>query len=55
MNKNLIKIRNIIYDKTALILSSFETEREAYAAYRYKIGRLNIVCRDVKITPKKVG
>lgn len=56
-DNKLIKVRNTIYEQAALHLSSFEKEIEGrtYAACRYKINDWNIVCRDAKITPKKVG
>ena len=57
MNHELTKIKNIIYDKCSLRISEFEKEPESkeYDACRFELNGLNIVCRNAKITPKKVG
>ena len=57
MDKNLNQIKTEIYDKCALGISSFQTEEEskAYDACRYQLNGLNILSRNAKITPKKVG
>jgi len=57
MNKNLNQIKAEIYDKCSLKISDFKTERESkeYNACRFKLNGLNILSRDAKITPKKVG
>lgn len=57
MNINLNQIKTEIYDKCELEISDFNTEPESkeYEACRFKLNRLNIVSRNAKITPKKVG
>ena len=57
MNSELSKIKNKIYDKCSLRISEFEEELESkeYCACRFKLNGLNIICRNAKITPKKVG
>jgi len=57
MNDNLDLIVKKIYANCALSISEFKAEDESkeYAACRFKLNSLNIVCRSSKITPKKVG
>ena len=57
MDKNLNQIKTEIYDKCSFEISDFKTESEGkeYNAYQYKLNGLNILCRNAKITPKKVG
>lgn len=57
MNNNLNKIKTEIYDKCSLKISDFKTELESkeYDASRFKLNGLNILSRNAKITPKKVG
>lgn len=41
----------------ALIITDFflETESKEYAACRFKLNELSILCKNAKITPKKIG
>ncbi len=57
MDKNLRQIKTEIYDKCSLEISDFipEVESKAYNACRFQLNGLNILSRNAKITPKKVG
>lgn len=57
MDKNLSQIKTEIYDKCSFEILDFKTESEGkeYNACQYKLNGLNILCRNAKITPKKVG
>lgn len=57
MDKNLKQIKTEIYDKCSLEISDFEIETESkeYDACRFQLNGLNILSRNAKITPKKVG
>ena len=57
MDKNLNHIKTEIYDKCSFEISDFKNESEGkeYNACQYKLNGLNILCRNAKITPKKVG
>lgn len=57
MDNHLTQIKTEIYDKCALKISDYRTEKESkeYDACQFKINGLNIICRNAKITPKKVG
>lgn len=57
MNNMLKTITLQIYHKLGLIITDFKAEEESkeYAACRFKLNGLNIICRNAKITPKKVG
>tara|TARA_R110001583_G_scaffold16737_3_gene68478 strand:- start:21197 stop:21697 length:501 start_codon:yes stop_codon:yes gene_type:complete len=57
MDSNLNIIKTEIYDKCELVVSGFitETESKEYAACRFELNGLNIISRNAKITPKKVG
>lgn len=57
MNLELTEIKNKVYDRNALQLSKFvsETEGKEYEACRFELNGLRIICRNAKITPKKVG
>lgn len=57
MNKLLQKINEVVYEKCALILSGYtlESESQEYAACRFNLNSLKILCRNAKVTPKKVG
>ena len=57
MNKNLDQIKTEIYDKCSLKISNFKTETESkeYNACRFELNKLNVLSRNAKITPKKVG
>lgn len=57
MDKNLKEIKTEIYDKCSLKISDFQTETESkeYNACRFQLNGLNILSRNAKITPKKVG
>lgn len=51
------KIKTIAYDKCALQITEFiiEPEGKVYKACKFKLNELNIICRNAKITPKKIG
>ncbi|MCT4665214.1 MAG: MepB family protein [Flavobacteriales bacterium] len=57
MDKNLHQIKTEIYDKCSLGISDMkiETEGKEYHACRFQLKGLNILSRNAKITPKKVG
>ena len=57
MDKNLDQIKMEIYDKCSLKISNFKTETESkeYDACRFELNELNVLSRNAKITPKKVG
>ena len=57
MDKNLYQIKTEIYDKCSLEISDFKTETESkeYNACRFQLNGLNVLSRNAKITPKKVG
>lgn len=57
MDFNLNQIKTEIYDKCALEISNFKLEPESkeYDACRFELNGLHIICRNAKITPKKVG
>lgn len=57
MDNNLNEIKIEVYDKCFLRISDFETESESkdYNACRFKLNGRNILSRNAKITPKKVG
>ncbi len=57
MDNNLNQIKTEVYDKCSLEISDFKIESESkeYYACRFRLNRLNILSRNAKITPKKVG
>jgi len=57
MNNNLNQIKTEVYDKCALEISDFklETEGREYDACQLELNGRNIISRNAKITPKKVG
>ena len=57
MTNELSEIKNEVYDKCELLISELEYESEStdYAACSFKLNGLNIICRNAKITPKKIG
>jgi hypothetical protein len=57
MNAILKRIKTEIYDHCRLKISNFtiEVESTAYDACQFDLEALHIVCRNAKITPKKVG
>ncbi|QHI38452.1 hypothetical protein IMCC3317_38450 [Kordia antarctica] len=57
MNNLLKRIKTEIYDICGLKVSNFriETESKEYDACQFNLNGLYIVCRNAKITPKKVG
>lgn len=57
MNFELTEIKNKVYDRIGLQLSKFANEPEGkeYEACRFELNGLTIICRNSKITPKKVG
>lgn len=57
MDSNLNQIKAEVYDKCSLEMSDFKLEPESkeYAASRFVLNGRNIVSRNAKITPKKVG
>lgn len=57
MNDLLYKIQKEVYNKCAFKLTDFslEVESKEYKACRFKLNDRSILCRNAKITPKKVG
>ncbi len=57
MNNGLLKVKQQVYDQIGFRISNFEAEIESfeYDACRFQLNRMNVVCRNAKITPKKVG
>lgn len=57
MNSELTKIKNKVYDKCSFNISDFKTDPESkeYEACRFKLNGLTIICRNAKVTPKKIG
>ncbi|MCX7551907.1 MepB family protein [Xanthomarina sp. F2636L] len=57
MDKNLLEVKTKVYDKIKLKISNFREELESkeYHACRFKLDDREIICRNAKITPKKVG
>lgn len=57
IDKNLTHIKMEIYDKCSLEMSDFiaETEGKEYNACRFQLNGLNILSRNAKVTPRKVG
>ncbi|WP_299765324.1 MepB family protein [uncultured Dokdonia sp.] len=57
MDTILNEIKTKIYDTCSLQISDFKIESESkeYKACRFKLNGLNILSRNAKITPKKVG
>jgi len=53
----LKKIQTEIYDSCNLKISNFvvEVESAAYNACQFRLNELNVICRNAKVTPKKVG
>lgn len=57
MDTNLAQIKAEVYKKCGLEISNLtiEPESKEYGACRFELNGLNIVSRNAKITPKKVG
>lgn len=57
MNSSLNQIKTEVYDKCTFQFSEFknETESKEYDACRFKLNGSNVISRNAKITPKKVG
>lgn len=57
MDSDLNQIKTEVYDKCSLKISNFKNELESkeYNACRFELNGRNILSRDAKITPKKVG
>ena len=57
MDENLNQIKTEIYDKCSFEISDFKLEPESreYDACRFDLDGRKIICRNAKITPKKVG
>jgi hypothetical protein len=57
MDDNLNQIKKEIYDKCGFVMSNlnYETESKEYKACRFELNGSPILCRNSKITPKKVG
>ncbi|MEM9337179.1 MAG: MepB family protein [Bacteroidota bacterium] len=57
MDKNLNRIKERVYDKCALKISNFrlEVESKEYDACQFQLNGHQVICRNAKITPKKVG
>lgn len=57
MDENLNQIKTEIYDKCSFEISHFKLEPESreYDACRFDLDGRKIICRNAKITPKRVG
>lgn len=57
LNPALTRIKEIAYDRCSLSISELfvEPEGKEYAACRFTLTTLKIICRNAKITPKKNG
>ncbi len=57
MNNNLSQINTEVYNKCGLEISDFtlDTESKEYNACRFRLNGKHIICRNAKVTPKKVG
>jgi hypothetical protein len=57
MDNNLSEIKTEVYDKCSLKISDFkfESESKEYNACQFQLNGSNIISRNAKITPKKVG
>lgn len=57
MDYNLNQIKREVYDKCSLEISDFKRESESkeYDACQFRLNGRNIISRNSKITPKKVG
>ncbi len=57
MDNNLNQIKTKVYDKCSFEISDFKFEPESkeYDASRFELSGRNILSRNAKITPKKVG
>jgi len=57
LNKNLIDIKNKVYDKVNFQISKLENDIEGkeYDACTFKLNEIKIICRSSKTTPKKIG
>lgn len=57
MDKNLTQIKTEVYDNCSLQVSNFklEAESKAYHACQFQLNGRNILSRNAKTTPKKVG
>jgi len=57
LHKELVDIKKLVFDPCALTIKKFslETESKEYKACNFHLNDLKIVCRNAKITPKKVG
>ena len=57
MDLNLNQLKTEIYDNCSFEISNFtiESEGKEYYASRFQLNGLNILSRNAKITPKKVG
>ncbi|EKF55594.1 hypothetical protein I215_06527 [Galbibacter marinus] len=57
MDENLNQIKTEIYDKCSFEISHFKLEPESreYDACRFDLNGRKIICRNAKITPKRVG
>lgn len=57
MDINLNQIKTDIYDNCALVISNFKMESESreYSACQFQLNGVHVICRNGKITPKKVG
>ncbi|WP_229201295.1 MepB family protein [Arcticibacterium luteifluviistationis] len=53
----MTEIKTAVYDKCGLEVSCFKAESESkeYDACRFLLNGKNVLCRNAKITPKKVG
>lgn len=57
MDTTLSNLNKLVYEQCSLSISalSIEVESQEYTACRFELNRQKIICRNSKITPKKVG
>jgi len=57
LNRVLRRVKETVYDNSILVISDLviESEGKAYKACNFKLNGLHIICRNAKITPKKIG
>ena len=57
MNDTLKIVQEKIYNKCSLPITNYQEEIESkeYKASQFQLSDKNIICRDSKITPKKIG
>ncbi|MFK7775532.1 MAG: MepB family protein [Saprospiraceae bacterium] len=57
LNSELSTIKKIAYNHCSLLISDYKNDVEGkeYKACQFKLNELSIICRNGKITPKKIG